>query len=292
MNARRALSTAFTLAFFSSPALGAETTRCMPKKDKLYRVAEALPPQALKTRSGAVLRLIGLDLPDPVRHGDNADIAALSKRARDALVGLVGRDVRISREKGSKPDRWGRIPAQVFAISTGGSGAKSNSEWMQRRLLRLGLARLRPAPGETHCVKDLFKDEGYARANRLGLWRLPEFRHQDAEDETLLTRVGRFGAVTGTIISVGKTKRRVYLNFGRHWSTDFTASMTGKVYRSLAAAGVTEKRLKGARVTIRGWIKSRRGPYIEITVPEQVEIAGAIATGTRSQDRKAGSKDP
>jgi len=40
-----------------------------------------------------------------------------------------------------------------------------------------------------------------------------------------------------------------------------------------AAAGVEPKKLENRRVRVRGWIEERNGPRIELTRPEQIEIA-------------------
>jgi micrococcal nuclease len=41
-----------------------------------------------------------------------------------------------------------------------------------------------------------------------------------------------------------------------------------------AAAGLEPKRLENRSVRVRGWVEERNGPRIEVTRPEQIEIAG------------------
>jgi hypothetical protein len=56
----------------------------------------------------------------------------------------------------------------------------------------------------------------------------------------VLAEQGRFALVEG----------RVYVNFGRRWTEDFTVT-----------------------ILVRGWIEERGGPWIEATRPEQIEFA-------------------
>ena len=72
-------------------------------------------------------------------------------------------------------------------------------------------------------------------------------------------------------------QRRLYINFGADWRTDFTVT----VEPADAAAfieDVTKGRaggisgLTGASVRVRGFLTRYNGPEIRVTVPEQVEI--------------------
>ena len=42
--------------------------------------------------------------------------------------------------------------------------------------------------------------------------------------------------------------------------------------RLFAAAGLAPDSLKGRRIRVRGWLRSRYGPLIEATHPEQIEL--------------------
>jgi hypothetical protein len=65
------------------------------------------------------------------------------------------------------------------------------------------------------------------------------------------------------------------MNFGRHWTRDFSVVIPRRLRATFAAAGVEPKRLAGRRVRVRGYIEQRRGPIIEADAPEQIELIGA-----------------
>ncbi len=64
----------------------------------------------------------------------------------------------------------------------------------------------------------------------------------------------------------------IYVNFGRRWSEDFTATVLRRNERSLTASGLKLRSLGGRTVRVRGVVEERGGPWIEITRPEQIEI--------------------
>jgi hypothetical protein len=65
---------------------------------------------------------------------------------------------------------------------------------------------------------------------------------------------------------------RLYLDFGRVWKNDVTATIEGKAKALFAAAGIDPLALKGRRVRIRGWLTSRDGPVVALGSPEQIEV--------------------
>jgi len=78
--------------------------------------------------------------------------------------------------------------------------------------------------------------------------------------------------VEGRVASVRESGGIVYLNFGRHWSEDFTVTILKRNERVFAGAGLTPKALTGRHVEVRGWIEERGGPAIEAVRPEQIEV--------------------
>jgi hypothetical protein len=120
--------------------------------------------------------------------------------------------------------------------------------------------------------------EAAARIAKLGLWADPYYEVLNAEAPTdVLARRGRFALVEGKVVSVRESGATVYVNFGRHWSEDFTVTIPKRNERNFSAAGVDLQKLAGRRVRVRGWIEERggtaRSPYIEAAHPEQVEAA-------------------
>jgi len=66
----------------------------------------------------------------------------------------------------------------------------------------------------------------------------------------------------------------VYLNFGRHWTQDFTVTIAKRNQRAFITAGVDPKSLAGRNIEVRGWVEQRGGPVIEAARPDQIEIVG------------------
>jgi hypothetical protein len=84
---------------------------------------------------------------------------------------------------------------------------------------------------------------------------------------------GRFAAIDGKVISVRESGGTIYVNFGRRWNEDFTVTILKRNARKFAEAGMEPKQLEGRRVRVRGFIEERGGPWIEATVPQQIEVA-------------------
>ena len=85
---------------------------------------------------------------------------------------------------------------------------------------------------------------------------------------------GKYVRVTGTVVSIGRTKSATYINFSNDWQTDFTARVDKKV---LAANPEFDRALDGLTsktVVVRGWIERRNGPMIDIADPSQLEMPG------------------
>ena len=88
----------------------------------------------------------------------------------------------------------------------------------------------------------------------------------------MLAQRGRFALVEGKVVSVRESGPIIYVNFGRHWATDFTVTILKRTERSFLAAGLEPRKLAGRRVLVRGWIEERGGPQIEASRPEQIEL--------------------
>ncbi len=165
--------------------------------------------------------------------------------------------------KNAKPDRYGRISAQMFA----GLGG----EWVQGRSLRQGLAFQYALGARASCLTLMRKAEGEARRDKRGLWRNPPLFDARATDD-LLQHIGEFVIVTGIVKSVGDRKRRLYLNFGSNWSEDTTVVLTKKGSGAYRGDVAVLRRLEGKRVEIRGILDNAQGPLIRLTDEAQIDI--------------------
>jgi hypothetical protein len=78
------------------------------------------------------------------------------------------------------------------------------------------------------------------------------------------------------MVSVRESGATIYVNFGRHWSEDFTVTVLKRNERNFAAAGLDLKSLQGRQIRIRGWVERRGGMGGDNGVSgEQIEIAGS-----------------
>lgn len=218
--------------------------------------------------SGIVVRLAGTHAPMPAGARPGAAAEPLAEAARAALSAmLMGKTVALGLDA-EETDRYGRMRAEVFIGDVSGI-------WVEAALAEQGLARVEVLPGSTACTADLLAAEALARANGLGIWADPYYSVHDAADPAALAAaVGRYVLIEGAIVGTGETRNRVYLDFGRVWKDDVTATIEGKARALFAAANIDPLALKGKRVRIRGWLQSRDGPLIELGSPAQIEVLG------------------
>src|SRR6478735_2897323 len=108
-----------------------------------------------------------------------------------------------------------------------------------------------------------------------GLWGEPYYVIVSAESGAeLVAESGHFILAEGKVWSVRESGGTIYVNFGRQWSQALTVTILKRNERMFAAAGIEPKRLENRNVRVRGWVEERNGPRIEVTRPEQIEIAG------------------
>jgi endonuclease YncB( thermonuclease family) len=217
-------------------------------------VRAVLDARSFVLSDGREVRLAGIETPD-----NAAGMAALQ-----ATIG--GREVTLRQiEPGT--DRYGRLSAFAFV-----SGQPLSA---QHVLLAAGHAQVAARVGDTACAAALLGAERAARTAKLGLWADPSNAPRRASDPAgVLAMRGRFALVEGRLVSVRPSGATLYLNFGRRWSEDFTATVPRRHEKLFAAAGLDLRTLSGRTVRVRGHIEERGGPWIELVRPEQIELAG------------------
>jgi endonuclease YncB( thermonuclease family) len=223
---------------------------------------------------GREVRLAGIEVPAlPVRQDSNPLPGGAA--ARDALAALAEGDQIVLRRAETASDRYGRVVAYAYTERDG------DELFVQGELVGSGFARVGDRVGSGACAADLLRREVAARAAKLGLWADPYYEVLNAETPAdVLAHQGRFALVEGRVVSVRENGATIYVNFGRHWSEDFTVTVLKRNERNFTAAGLDLKSLEGKRIRVRGWIEERGGsgggtgvPLIEAARPEQIEIA-------------------
>lgn len=222
------------------------------------RVVGVRDGRTLSLRDGRTLRLAGLE------------VTAASRAALRRLA--MGKTLRLEK-LGPDHDRYGRLVAFAFA----GAGDES----LQQVLLAAGQARVGPRIGDPGCARALLKSERAARAGSRGLWADPRFSPISAGDlARLRAETGHFALVEGQVLSVHPSGGTIYLNFGRHWTRDFSVLILRRKRQPFTAAGIDPLRLKHRHLRVRGVIEMRHGPIIEAEAPGQIELTdGASGAG-------------
>ena len=255
------------LLLFTADAWGARARRARPPPAPVCPAAgtepvvfaQALAGDRFLTTTRQEVRLVGLHAP-PGRED--------ARLALDRL--LRGRPLALARA-GAAADRYGRIPAQVFA---GGA-------WVQGLLLKEGLVLAAPDVASAPCAGPLLAAEAEARTMRTGGWYDGRFRVLD--DAQLMREAGRragtFQIVEGTVMSAAVIRGRAYLNFGEDWRSDVTVTIAPEDMRGFRTARVNPRQFAGQRLRVRGWIELFNGPNLQIATPGAIEVIGGAPVG-------------
>lgn len=226
-------------------------------------VADVVDGDTLVLADGRIVRMVGIEAPKQYLARPGSDVSAIAEDARDALNRLAG-GVSVALRLGEvRLDRHGRTLAQVYL---------SDGTWLQAAMVEAGFARVRPFAGDFSCLGGLVVLERKARDMGRGLWRSDEFSVISAHDPSLIDRKGLYVLVEGRVLSVGHGKRVDFLNFGRHWRSDFTVMVAAKIAERFSEIGLPIDALAERRVRIRGVIEERGGPAIRLNDPSEVEI--------------------
>ncbi len=249
------LAIGFALASLSA-ALASDASPCggLPVPAAAVAAADSL---TLTLTDGRTVRLAGV-----ARLAGDAPAEAEARGRLQALA--AGHAIAIRRV--GPDDRHGRIVAFVHR--------NGEAQSIQEALLAEGHAVVASRAGDWTCARRLLAAERRARAERRGLWARsggPALRADRPQD--VLAAHGRFVLVEGRAVSVRESGATLYVNFGRRWSEDFTATVPRRALKGFAAAGIDLKALAGRPVRVRGVVEVRGGPWIEVERPEQIEPA-------------------
>lgn len=239
---------------FCTYAQAADVPACFPPGGFTAEGAIAKNARELQLKSGETIMLGGIYTPE-----------AFNQRASIRLAELLeGQPLRY-RSMLEKPDRYGRLPAEVAA----GAG---NEKWLQGTLVEEGLALVMPAGIQGICSDALREREKQARLRKAGLWSLPGAASIAAGDKTaLMAAAGQFRLIEGKILSVGKRDYATFLNFGRFGQHDF-AVIVLKKNRDVIEAAHKLDGLKGKRVRVRGVLTPGALPRLTLVSPSDLEI--------------------
>ncbi len=210
---------------------------------------------------GRIVRLAGLEAPDPARGSPTT-----SEAARKFLADLlVGRDVGL-KLVASGTDRWGRVLADLSIRDPGGEVGS-----VAMTLLSAGYARVKPEFETRTCAAARLAIEDAARRAGLGMWNEPAYSVIQASDAVALRgRDGQFVIVEGRVRRVGFGRSRLYLDLASYDGP--TIVVARRLEAALAQAGRPVEALEGKTIRARGALDDRIGPRIEVSEPAMIEI--------------------
>ena len=227
-----------------------------------YRVVQVVDGDTLVLDDGRQVRFVGIQAPKLPLGRPDFPTWPLAPEAKALVEELVlGHDVKLHLAPAPQ-DRHRRVLAHLSRASDG--------LWVQGELLKRGYARVYTFPDNRVLADELLAFERQARADKRGIWGVPYY--QIRTPENVRHDIGTFQLVEGRVFDVAHVKRTIYLNFAMNWRKDFTIQIDAKRAGDFAAAGVDLKKLRGKRVRVRGWVKSKNGPLIMLDHPERLEI--------------------
>lgn len=216
------------------------------------------------------------------------DLRLLADPARrvSAGSGLMTGAANLSALPVSGPNRWGLVPAWIIRQDSDGTLL------LQTEILESGEALFAPDVAAGDCADLLRAAERAARRARSGHWRDADgyTLFSTFEPETFAGYEGRYVIARGRVVSLGKTARTRYLNFGRHWKSDLTVTFKSSeesTFNSvLGRSGHKVDDLEGHSVEVRGVLQERDGPYIALRHPEQLVVLEHKRVVSGGQDGK------
>jgi len=260
---KRFFSAVMLLWIAGLPQLATGAPTCVPPAPP----AELTYAKAIRVEKNGVIvladgraaRLEGILLPD----GANDRAPQLfAEQAISALADMTANHVVLLVAAPPKEDRYDRIRAQ-FIVRAG--------IWVQKDMLRRGLARVAIAPDRGECVEELYAAEAQARRDKSGLWSSPTYAVRAPSDAA--DNVGTFQIVQGKVSSVSSSGGRIFLDFTSDEGAVFAATISTEDMKRFREIGVDPYAYAGETVRVRGWIERLHGlPEIALATPAQVEM--------------------
>lgn len=182
-----------------------------------------------------------------------------------------GRPLALVMAPDSKPDRWGRIVADLVDMNGTGPGSSRHFGLV---LLRAGDGLVEPGHPDMACRAVLAAAEMQARRNGVGLWsaetRIKALRASDGVAALALT--GQHAVVEGRIVSISERPAVVYLNFARRWRNGVTVTVPRRLWRDMAGAGWSKEAAEGRFVRVRGIVENNgNGPVLALSSGAAIE---------------------
>ena len=218
------------------------------------------------------VRLLGINTPEKARGTAPAEPGAkkATKKLRALLTGPDGtfRHVKLTYDT-NKTDRYDRLLAHLYL---------TDGTWVNKALVEAGVAHVYSFPDNRAHVPALLKAEKQARAAGKSMWQHPNWQVLDAKNLTPDARIGQFRLVKGKPLKAAKVNKRIYLNYGADWRTDFTVEIPKEFWPLFENAGINPlTHYSNKTVVARGRLKPVNGVLITVTHPEQLQLLSSDA---------------
>ena len=276
----RAAALASCLTCLAGP-IAAESGRCTGTRTGVIAAVDTRLELILA--DGVRLRMVGIEAPGPTPENPSLD-----ETGRDALAAWLGGATISYLPAPDAADRWGRVPAFVYATTPPGSAPSTQAPLaVGAAVLDAGLARFRPEPALAGCLAGWPALEAKARETGLGLWRDSFYAILKIGDHgALAEHAGTNVIVEGRLAAIHAVPARTTLLLEAEGGR-VNLTIVARKLKSFAAAGLTAPALVGTHLRARGLLDLQFGPHIDLDAPGEVEILGAETTGAVAATRRA-----
>ncbi|MBF0613318.1 MAG: thermonuclease family protein [Magnetococcales bacterium] len=233
---------------------------CPPLYGEVVVVKQVLDGDTFITTTRQRVRVIGIDTPE-VGRGKGVDEPFAQQAKQLARDLLYQQQVTLTPGEESM-DPFGRTLAYV-TLPDGSDFA--------HHLLKQGLAMVRIFPPNLQHIPTYLNLEAEARRQKMGIW-LPgsEYLLNPFEANKGL---GHHRLVSGRVVHISQSRKRVYLHFGIHRQSDFTVGIRGDLWQTLFHAhGLNKNSLLGQRVLVRGKLYHRGGVSMNLDHPWEISV--------------------
>lgn len=204
--------------------------------------------------------------------------------ARAAGPVLAGGSLRLGP---ARADRHGRRAGRAVLVRAGGADA---GEDLAVALLRAGAGAAR-WEGADPCAGALLAAEEDARRAGRGIWALPTATARAGDVPDVAARVGLFSVIEGEVRAAGRTRDRIFLNFGARWKDDFTVVLDARESAAILGDGLDPAMLRGTLVRVRGVVRADGGPAVFPRHPLALTVVGRSGAGHRGVNPFGGGAD-
>jgi endonuclease YncB( thermonuclease family) len=176
----------------------------------------------------------------------------------------MGRYVRLYQTKNEKTGRVNRMGQTLAQVE------RDDGLWLQGVLLYAGLASVMTSQSNPEMAQRMYAIEADARKRKVGLWADP--RWNVIKPQQAVDFANEYRVVEGKVFSTAMRNNVFYINFSKDWRTDFTVAIPSEKRMDFAKQGINLMGLNSKTIRVRGWVRTKNGPMIEISHPQQIEV--------------------